>query len=167
MDVLEKILNELMPLLVGILTLVGTLFGSWLTYRFTSKDRLKYEQAQAVKKIHALITGAEKVLVVLRVDYQLNGVLSPICKENVKTTRDRLISFYDEQSIILPENLTNKIDSYVQKFVISHASVVLSDHIGISQKSDALKTLEDDISELRNIKKILRTEFRIIIGVRK
>lgn len=167
MATFEKILNELIPILVGILTLVGAFVGSWLTYKFTSKDRLKYEQGQAVKKFYSLITKAEKTLVALEIDYKINKKLSDVCKNDVKQARDQLISFYDEQSIILPEKLTARIDTYVQRFLNSQASVLLSDYVGINDKKEVLKKLNDDVAELRSIKKALRSEFRKIIGVEK
>lgn len=163
----SRIITGLMPLLVGLLTIIGTLMGAWLNNRYTSKYKLKNDQTIVIKELHKRIVKAEKSIIAIQVDYKLNGRLSESIKDEAKLTRDQLIIFYDENAILLPEKVADKIDKFVQHFVLSHASIILNNHTAAVSKGQALKQIENDLEKLRSIKSTLHHEFRSIIGVKK
>ena len=162
----KETITILMPLLVGLLAIFGTLAGAWANNRYSTKHKLKDDQIRAVKELHKRIIKAEKAFIALQVDHGINSKLSEPLKEEAKVARDHLINFYDENAIILPEKVANRVDQFVQHFVLSHASLILDNYTGISAK-DALDKMTKDIKQLQEIKETLHHEFRTIIGVKR
>ena len=166
MNSANTIIDELMPFLVGLLTIAGTLSGAWLNYRYASKNKLKDDQIRIVKGLYKRVVNVEKSFIAIQVDHKLNKMLSEKPKEEAKAARDQVISFFDENAIFLPEKVAVKVEEFIQHFVFSHASLILDDYTGVTDK-DVLAKMTKDIKKLQDLKETLRREFRAVIGVKK
>lgn len=165
-DIIESA-PSLSSLFIALLPILGALLGSWATYKLTKKLRFDNEQRETAKKFNYLLIKARKALQALEVDFKVNNELTRKYIDETKTARDNFIDFYDKESIMLPQNIVDKVDKFVNDFIAAQSMLMLNNYTGVTKKDEALKSLGESITNLQDVEKILRQEFKKLAGGKK
>lgn len=160
MDVLLKIINALMPLLVGVLGVGATLFGSNLNNRWQNRRDINNIRSQHISKLFSYINESERNIMKIKLSIQDDKGVDNAIKIAMLSVNS-LQKEYDKCAVYLPDSVAQIVEHILNDLT------TVNTHTIMNERDAALKEIDIVEDSMKQNKKELREVFQYMIGVKK